>query len=261
MRVKVILAGLVATAALVAVESQSGPQGYLEPGRVDLVAILPPAPLKGEIRYETDRRVFRAMKRTIGSKRWDYAKSDIPSSSAEVMRDFSCATGIALSPDRQPLTYRLLARAGVDTARENNAAKDRFQRLRPFLIDKGEICEADRADIGKSFDYPSGHTTRGWTFGLILAELLPTRATPILARARSYGESRLICRVHNASAVEAGRIGATATMDVIRTTPAYQADLAEARAELATTQPAPDATACERERKVVWPSVLAGLRK
>ncbi|MDO6412882.1 phosphatase PAP2 family protein [Sphingomonas sp. BIUV-7] len=261
MRLRAGLAVVAMGLALAAAEGQSGIQGYLPAGRIDLVAILPPAPAKGEIRYETDRKVFKAMKRTIGSARWDYAKQDIPSSAADVMRDFSCAAGIALSPDRQPATYRLLARAGVDTARENNLAKDRYKRLRPFLIDKGQICEADPADIGKSFDYPSGHTTRGWTDGLILAELLPARATPILARARSYGESRLICRVHNASAVEAGRIGASATLDVVRTTPAYQSDLAAARSELATPQPQPDATACAREEKIVWPSVFLGLAK
>lgn len=261
MQVRTVIAIVVAGVGLSAAVSQSGVQGYLPAGRIDLVAILPPAPAKGEIRYEADRKIFKATRQTIGSERWDYARKDIPSAAADVMRDFSCAAGVALSPEAQPATYRLLARAGADTSRENNVAKDIYKRLRPFLIDKGEICEPDRAGIGKSFDYPSGHSTRGWTEGLILAELLPARATPILTRARSYGESRLICRVHNMSAVEAGRVGATATMDVVRTTPAFQADLAAARAELAAAQPQPEAAACEREARIVWPSILAGLKK
>jgi acid phosphatase (class A) len=260
MRIRTIAALMTAALALGAASGQSGVQGYLPAGQIDLTKILPPAPQKKEIRYETDRAVFKAMKAGVGSERWDYAKKDVPSSAADVMKDFSCAAGIALSPERQPITYRLLARAGVDTARENNLAKDSFKRLRPFLIDKGEVCEADPKEVAKSYDYPSGHTTRGWTEGLILAELLPARATPILTRARAYGESRLVCRVHNASAVEAGRVGATATMDVVRVTPAYQADLAAARTELESAQPAPNATACAREKKIVWPSVLAGLK-
>ena len=252
---------VLAAVALSAADGQSTLEGYLPPGRIDLVAILPPAPAKGDIRYQADRQIFRATKRDIGSDRWDYARQDIPSSAAAVMRDFSCAAGIALSPDRQPATYRLLARAGVDTSRENNIAKDRFKRQRPFLIDKGAICEPDRDSIARSFDYPSGHATRGWAYGLILAELLPNRATPILTRARAYGESRLVCRVHNASAVEAGRLGATAAMDVVRTIPAFQADLAIARSELDSPQPAPDAAACEREARILWPSIFAGLGK
>lgn len=261
MRIRIIAALAATGLALAAAHGQKGVQGYLPAGRIDLVAILPPAPQKGDIRYETDRQVFKAMKAGIGSDRWDYAKKDVPSSAADVMKDFSCAAGIALTPENQPATYQLLSRAGADTARENNLAKDSFKRLRPFLIDKGAVCEADPKEVAKSFDYPSGHTTRGWTTGLILAELLPDRATPILSRARAYGESRLVCRVHNASAVEAGRVGATATMDVVRTTPAYQADLAAARAELATAQPRPDAATCEREARILWPSVLTGLAK
>lgn len=261
MRIRTIAAlTLTAGIALAAANGQSGVQGYLPAGQIDLTKILPPAPQKKDIRYETDRQVFAAMKAGVGSERWDYAKKDIPSSAADVMKDFSCAAGIALSPEKQPATYRVLNRAGVDTARENNVAKDQFKRLRPYLIDKGQVCEPDPKELAKSYDYPSGHTTRGWTEGLILAELLPDRATPILTRARAYGESRLVCRVHNASAVEAGRIGATATMDLVRATPAYQADLAAARAELAGPQPKPDATACEREMKVVWPSVFTGLK-
>ena len=45
---------------------------------------------------------------------------------------------------------------------------------------------------------------------MILAELEPDRASDILVRARAYGESRVVCGVHNASAVEGGRIIAAA---------------------------------------------------
>lgn len=261
MWIRGIVTVLATAIAVAAADGQGNVQAYLPAGGVDLADVLPPAPMAGELRYAADRHVFKAMRRTVGSERWDYARKDIPSSAGEVMRGFSCAAGIALSPEGQPATYRLLARAGLDTSRDANAAKDRFKRLRPFMIDKGEICEPDRASIGKSFDYPSGHATRGWADGLILAELLPSRATPILARARSYGESRLVCRVHNASAVEAGRLGASATLDVVRTTAAFQTDLAAARTELANAQPAPDAAACARESRIVWPSVLSGLKK
>ena len=45
------------------------PAGYLAPGAVDLTKVLPPAPQPGEIRYETDRKVFRSMKALDGA-RW-----------------------------------------------------------------------------------------------------------------------------------------------------------------------------------------------
>jgi acid phosphatase (class A) len=159
------------------------PTGYL-PFTVDLTTILPPAPVKGDIRYATDRRVFKATRALLATPRGALATQDVPSSTSDVMRDFSCAAGVRLSPGETPATYRLLANVGADTARANNAAKDHWQRLRPFLIDKGPVCES-KQDLAKSYDYPSGHTTRGWTFGLVLADLEPDRATPILTRARA----------------------------------------------------------------------------
>ena len=132
-------------------------------------------------------------------------------------------------------------------------AKRHFKRLRPFQIDPGPICEA-KADVEYSYDYPSGHTTQGWAWGTILAELLPDHAAAILARSRSFGESRIVCGVHNASAVDAGRISASATMSIIRSSEAYQADFAAARQEvmvLRNSATKPDPLICAVEAGLV----------
>ena len=249
-----------AAIALLAVAADR-PLGYLAPGTVDLLSVLPAAPVKGDIRYKADRQVFRAMARQVRSPRWDLATRDVPSGVVDVMKDFSCAAGIALTPEATPATYKLLVNANADTSRENNIAKDYYKRLRPFRIDQGEYCDKAKG-IDASYDYPSGHSTRGWTFGLILSEALPDRITPIMVRARSYGESRLVCRVHNMSAVEAGRTGATVTMSFVRATPADQADLAAARAELAKarTTTAPDPATCAADQSLISQSVLNGLK-
>ena len=243
-----------------ALSADQTPAGYLAPGAVDITTVLPPAPIAGDIRDEADRTVFRAMKRQVGTPRWRAAAADIPYDTPTMMKDFSCATGLTLSPEATPATYRLLGMASVDTGRANSIAKDYWKRLRPFWIDKGEICEG-MDTLGKSLDYPSGHTTKGWTLGLVLAGLVPERATPILTRARAYGESRIVCRVHSMSAVEAGRVGATSVMAAVAQTPAYKADFAAAKAELAHARPVADAGACAAETALLGPSVLAGLTK
>ena len=239
------------------------PAGYLGGATVDITGVVPPPPMKGDIRYATDRDVFKAMKRQVGSPRWKAATSDVNYSTPVMEADFSCATGLALTPDRFPALTRLLDNASADTGRANNYAKNRWQRLRPFRIDPGETCE-DKKELGDSYDYPSGHTTKGWTLGLVLADVLPDRANPILARARAYGESRIVCRVHNFSAVENGRLGATVTMATVRQTPGYLADLAAARAEVAAARAAAPAAAgpsCGAEDALLGPSVLQGLKK
>ena len=237
-------------------------KGYLE-APVDITAIVPDAPQKGDVRYEADRKIFRATRTMLNTPRGKLAGVDLPSSVSDVMTIFSCAAGVKLSPETTPATYRLLANASAESARSNNLAKDHWKRLRPFLIDKGPICDS-KEELAKSYDYPSGHSTRGWTFGLALSDAEPDRATPIEVRARAYGESRIVCGAHNMSAIEAGRLGATVTMQSVRQTAAYQADLEAARAELKSARAdpalAPEAGACSTEAGLIAKSVLVGVK-
>jgi acid phosphatase (class A) len=232
--------------------------GYLAPGAFDVLAVLPPAPVKGDARYKADRMIFKQTRHMIGSPRYQLATADADYRQAALMHDFSCAAGISLTPEDAPRTKALVDRALVDTEGQTGAAKAYNKRLRPFLIDKGDICES-KSELAKSFDYPSGHTTLGWTWALILSDLLPDRATAILARGRAYGDSRFICGAHNESAVEGGKLSAGSTMAVIRTTAAYQADAISARAELralAADPSTPRPAGCDAEAKLVAQRVL-----
>jgi acid phosphatase (class A) len=251
----VALAALVTTAGVGIAAKQ---KGYLEDGAFSLLAVLPPAPVKGDPRYEADRKIFKATRHMIGTPRYQLATSDVKTDQASLMADFSCAVGVALTPQDAPRTEALVARARVDTGRQTNIAKDYYKRQRPFLIDKGDVCEP-KPGLADSFDYPSGHTTLGWTWALALADLLPEHATAILARGRAYGDSRYICGAHNESAVEGGKLSASSTMAVVRTTPAYQADAAAARTELRgllADPNAPKPTGCDEESKLVAQRVL-----
>lgn len=258
-----VLGLLIPLGLLVLFANADAAPGYLGGATVDITGVVPPPPTKGDIRYETDRKVFKAMKRQIGSDRWQRATSDVVYKTPTMEQDFACATGLALTPERFPAVTRLLNNASADTGRANNYAKNIWKRQRPFRIDNGETCE-DKKELGDSYDYPSGHTTKGWTLGLVLADVLPDRANQILARARAYGESRIVCRVHNYSAVENGRLGATVTMATVRQSPGYLADLAAARAEVAAARanaPAPDPARCAAEARALDPSVLTALKK
>jgi len=232
-------------------------EGYLKPGVVDMLSILPPAPVKGEARYEADREIFKATRRYIGTPRWDLAVNDVHYDTASSLKDFSCALGVSLTPQIAPHLVRLAQKAGNDTQRETAVAKKFNKRLRPYKIDDGEICQP-KEDLGDSYDYPSGHTTSGWTWALVLSDVAPERASQIMARGRAYGESRIVCGAHNASAVEAGRLSATITMTMVRNTLAYRKDLQAARKEfsvLRRTQNTP--AACEAEAVLIKENIFA----
>ena len=166
----------------------------------------------------------------------------------------SCALGVELTDQNAPRFTALMRRVGRDSSLLTNLPKDQFKRLRPFLIDKGPICLDPKGGIANSFDYPSGHVTFSWTVGLILAELAPDRATDILIRARAFGESRLVCGVHNMSAVESGRTNGSIIVASLHGQPEFRADLDAVRSEIAAARkagPTPDAATCAKDAELL----------
>ena len=67
-------------------------------------------------------------------------------------------------------------------------------------------------DLRNNPSYPSGHTTYGYTEGLLLALLVPERYPQMIARAAEYGNNRIILGAHYAMDVLAGRTLATYEM-------------------------------------------------
>jgi acid phosphatase (class A) len=228
------------------------PQPYLAPGDLDTYQVLPPAPTPGTTRYEADRTEFLQTRRFDGSPRWAMAAGD--NNSFGIIKGMACALGAELTPQNAPKTYALFARVGRDASITTNRPKDIYKRQRPYLIDQGATCIPKSDDLAKSPDYPSGHNTWGWAVGLILAELAPDRATPIMARARAFGESRMVCGVHNMSAVHMGWANGSMMVAALHGKPDFRRDLEAVRQEVAAvrkTAPAPDAAMCKVEAETI----------
>ena len=234
--------------------ARPAPGGYLGPAAIEMMRLMPPAPKNGDARDLADRRTFIETRALQGSARWRMAADDAELGSAAMLRHFSCSLGIELTPQQAPRMVAMLQKATRDGAQAMLKGKDLYQRKRPYKVAEGEICRP-RDELGESFDYPSGHTVAGWTWGMVLAQVAPERALPILTRGRSIGDSRIICGVHNVSAVEASRLLTSATLAAVMATPEYQADLLAARAELAglRKQPhsEPQAARCEEEARLI----------
>ena len=210
--------------------------GYLAAGQMpDVARIVPPAPAAGDARFSADMAIYRATRSLEGSARWQMAIADDNVSTNGILNAFSCPLGVQLTPENAPRTRALITRANIDTLRPAVALKKQYQHKRPFQVETGKVCLSDRgrAALETDPDYPSGHTTASWEAGLILAELAPDAASDILARARAFGESRIVCGVHNASAVEAGRMTSTAVFAAQHGSAEFRADADAARAELA----------------------------
>lgn len=206
-------------------------KGYLPAEALDTITVLPPPPEAGSAAAEADRTIFRVTRRLKDTPRWAMAITDLPE--RNILENLSCAMGADLNPLATPKLTGLLLKMAPDVSRAVSRPKALYSRQRPYLLDEGEICADRSARLARSPDYPSGHATWSWAVGLVMAELVPDRSSAILTRARAFGESRIVCGVHNASSVAAGRQNAAAVVASLHGDPEFRDDMAAARREMA----------------------------
>jgi acid phosphatase (class A) len=219
-------------------------------------AVMAPAPKDGDARDEADRRIFRETRVHYGTPRWEMAIADAQLGTGAMLEHFACSLDLELKPEDAPKLVAIAQKATREAASSMSKAKDFYKRKRPFMVDEGPTC-VEHSTIGESFDYPSGHTTAGWAWGMVLSQVDPSRAGPLLARGRAIGDSRVVCGMHNASAVENARMLTGAAVSLASASALYQADLAYARAELATLRAGehrkPDPARCAVEAELIKP--------
>lgn len=203
--------------------------GYLEAEQVDLIGLLPPPPsdpglVQSEIEY------LLSLQRRRSEAQVAQARAD-----QEMTLDrFLPAIG-DIDPKRLPKTRAFFQRLGNDLHEIVGATKSVWQRPRPFQIEAAIDPCLPRP---KGSSYPSRHNAYAMLAAEVLARMAPDRRDALFARARQYGEQRMIGGVHYPSDVEAGRMAGLIIAARLFATPAFAADLAEAAAEMqAARQP------------------------
>ncbi len=207
--------------------------GYLQPSELpDSVALLPPPPTLDSAAYQADLEASEVRK-VRGSERWVQAQRDAVLSFPEAAGIFECAIGAPISEEGTPHLYRLLRRSRTDSAAVSDAAKDKYRRIRPFVVNREESCTPDKeAGLAQNGSYPSGHTSIGWAWALILTQVAPARTNEVLERGRSFGQSRVVCNVHWKSDVEEGRTMGAAVVARMQSNPEFLRDVKIASEEV-----------------------------
>ena len=80
--------GLACLAGLAVAQAPDG-GGFLQPGYLNLVDVILPAPIAQEPRGVADREIFKSTRAMKGSERWTMAIGDMPSDPASMMRGLS----------------------------------------------------------------------------------------------------------------------------------------------------------------------------
>jgi acid phosphatase (class A) len=210
-------------------------KGYLPKEALpDSAALLPPPPAVGSAAAALDQDVARANLALRDTPRWRLAAMDADLTFPAAAGDFSCALDAPVTMEDTPRLYQMLRRVMTDAGFATFSAKDKYQHARPFMLDGQPICTPDKEQgLRAQGSYPSGHTSIGWAWALVLAEASPDRSEAILARGRAFGESRLVCNVHWQSDVIEGRFIGAATVARLHAEPAFLADLEAAKNEIA----------------------------
>lgn len=209
-------------------------RGYLDAEeRPDSLQLVPPPPAKGSAGYEADVAVYRDSTKLRDTARWRLAAADADVGFPHAAGTFSCALGVPISQAGMPTLYTLLQRVVVDAGQSTLAAKDKYQRERPFTLFDDPICVPnDVAVLRKNGGYPSGHASVGWVWALILTEIAPDRTDPLLRRGYEFGQSRVVCGVHWQSDIDTARVVGAAVYARLHAEPEFMADVAAARAEV-----------------------------
>lgn len=247
----IMVAGATALVTAGVASAQFPFPGYFGDQVMDTSTVVPPPPRPGSPQAEADRAIFTATRALEGTPRWEMAIGDLDERRA--VYAMRCAIGVEIKDlGDAPQLSRVLLRVAPDITKAIDTPKAFYNRKRPYLEQEGEICTARSEDLARSPDYPSGHSSWGWAVGLILAELAPEQAVPILQRARAYGESRVVCGVHTASAVAAGRDNGAAVVAAMHGVPDFRMDMEAARTELADLRAkAGPLEGCEAEAAVL----------
>jgi acid phosphatase (class A) len=145
---------------------------------------------------------------------------------------FASAIGPGFDLAKLPKTRQLLDDIGETEEVVAKAAKAFFHRERPYAVaPQLATCTPHKPGAAPS-SYPSGHATRSFSMGIVLAELLPAKAQAILTRAAAYAENRVVCGVHFPSDIVAGQALGTAIAESLPQSAAFRMEFDAAKAEL-----------------------------
>lgn len=214
---------------------------------IDYRQLIGPPPVPGSAQAVAERAGIVAAAAGIGGPRWQQASRQVHPSGPEVEAEIDCAAGVQAS--LAPVTSRMIGNAVADLSRAVEAPKKAFHRDRPY-VGQADTRTCDPRTLGSlggstggvlSYSYPSGHAAQGRLVADILGAAIPDRAAALAAWGDRLGDNRVICRVHWPSDVVAGRKLGDAMFTALRANPAFRADMAIARGELAK---APVATGC-----------------
>lgn len=208
--------------------------GYLSKDEIpDSLQLVPPPPQKGSAAFKFDQEIAAKYVALKNEARTKQATQDAVLSFPDAINAFNSVLDIKISEEATPHLYMVLRRTLADAGLSTYAAKNHYQRMRPFMVNNAPTCTpADEASLRKDGSYPSGHTAVGWAWALILTEVFPEQSDVILERGKQFGISRNVCNVHWHSDVVYGRMMGASAVAMLHSNSDFMIDFKAAKEEV-----------------------------
>lgn len=213
-------------------------EGFLsDQAIIELADAAPPPPAQGGATDLADKAASARFAQLEDGDRWLLATAHAELRPPLALQHFDCALGVRLGSAETPALDRVMARIFHDANSAAERVKARQPRLRPVGEDPNRrACQTLTPAARRSASYPSGSAAVATAYGEAFVALEPDRAEAVRRIGHEIGVSRLICAMHYPTDVAVGaQIGRDVAARAIAT-PAFQADMAAARAELAAAR-------------------------
>lgn len=228
-----ILSAIIALGGIVGINAQNKVQPYLTVDQLpDLIKCLPAPPAFDSPEFANDMmRYAWGKQQRRDSVRAEIAKRDAVWSYEALLAEFSVPFGLEISRENTPEIWKLMETSLITTDAMRVAPKAYYLRQRPFERFDDKMLTGEEDELRGEGSYPSGHTMRGWTTALLLAEINPAAADTIYARGWMYGESRVIAGAHWQSDVDNTRAAASIGYAALHTSAAFREQMLKAQVE------------------------------
>jgi acid phosphatase (class A) len=204
---------------------------YLPHNQPDGRELLAPPPATGSAEETADLASTRAVFNARTPEEKERAMTD----SSLSFSLFAPAIGSDFDLEKLPKTRGMLLKMKKDIQEAIDLPKNHYHRKRPYQMDESLALGKPES----SFSYPSGHSTRGTVYAMLLAELFPENKDAILAIGRDIGWDRVLIGKHFPTDIYAGRVLARAIVKELKASAAFQNDFEEAKAEIKSLHAAP----------------------
>lgn len=227
---KALIVALFFAIPLVQAAEEAKPSGQLliDKSFLTPALVLPPAPEFESAKGKAELLDIKTTVKRVTPKERELAAKDALTKNVSFFSD----TVAGFDVEQLPATKALFNQVRYTEDYEAKVFKNYFMRKRPYVTDATIATCVAPEQGGEYASYPSGHATMGYSMGIILANLIPEKASAIMDRANLYAENRLLCGVHHRSDIIAGQVLGSLVAVQLMQNPEFQKMMQAAREEL-----------------------------